>query len=82
MQDPKLLRRLTRKNANVEKLAGDVIRDPDLLPQILDGVNCRDLILKMINEQIDEHLGRFLSSDYGVESYAAEASRQAARLED
>ena len=39
--------------------------------QILDGVNCRDLITKMIEEQIDESLQTILDSDYGVESFAA-----------
>lgn len=39
--------------------------------QILDGVNCRDLITQMITEQLDESLQTILDSDYGVESYAA-----------
>ncbi len=43
--------------------------------QILDGVNCRDLITDMIREQIDHHLNIFLDSNYGVESFAAAASR-------
>ncbi len=41
--------------------------------QILDGVNCRDLITDMIDEQIDHHLGIFLDPHYGVESFAAAA---------
>lgn len=42
--------------------------------QILDGVNCRDLITDMIREQIDHHLGVFLQPSYGVDSFAAAAS--------
>lgn len=42
--------------------------------QILDGVNCRDLVLKMISGQIDETLRTFLDSEYGSDSYAAGAS--------
>ncbi|MGE3779748.1 MAG: SEC-C metal-binding domain-containing protein, partial [Pirellulaceae bacterium] len=38
--------------------------------QILDGVNCRDLILQMLREQVDHQLTGFLKKDYGVESYA------------
>jgi len=38
--------------------------------QILDGANCRDLILDMIRTQVDHHLDVFLNRDYGVESYA------------
>ncbi|MCO6047650.1 SEC-C metal-binding domain-containing protein [Aeoliella sp. ICT_H6.2] len=42
--------------------------------QILDGVNCRDLITDMIREQIDHHLGIVLAPNYGVDSFAAVAS--------
>ncbi len=42
--------------------------------QILDGVNCRDLITDMIREQIDHHLNIFLDPQYGVDSFAASAS--------
>ncbi|WP_425397824.1 preprotein translocase subunit SecA [Aeoliella sp.] len=42
--------------------------------QILDGVNCRDLITDMIREQIDHHLGIMLEPNYGVESFATVAS--------
>jgi preprotein translocase subunit SecA len=38
--------------------------------RILDGANCRDLILQMIRDQVDHHLGMFLGKNYGVESYA------------
>jgi len=42
--------------------------------RILDGVNCRDLIMEMIDEQLDEFLQTFLDSDYGSDSFAAAAS--------
>jgi preprotein translocase subunit SecA len=42
--------------------------------RILDGDNCRDLIMEMMNEQIEEHMQAFLDSDYGSESYAAAAA--------
>ena len=41
--------------------------------RILDGVNCRDLIMEMIDEQLDEHLQVILDSDYGADSFAAAA---------
>ena len=41
--------------------------------RILDGENCRDLIMEMIADQIDEHLAKFLDSDYGTESFAVAA---------
>ena len=39
--------------------------------RILDGVNCRDLIMEMIDEQLDENLQTILDSDYGPDSFAA-----------
>ena len=43
--------------------------------KILDGVNCRDLITQMIDEQIGRIAARpFLDSDYGVIRYAAAAA--------
>ncbi|QDU55626.1 preprotein translocase subunit SecA [Aeoliella mucimassa] len=42
--------------------------------QILDGVNCRDLITDMIRDQIDHYLSVFLDPHYGVDSFAAAAS--------
>jgi len=39
--------------------------------QILEGANCRDLIVNMIREQVDHHLDTFLNRDYGVESFAS-----------
>ncbi|QDT70114.1 preprotein translocase subunit SecA [Planctomycetes bacterium MalM25] len=41
--------------------------------KILDGVNCRDLLLEMVGEQIDERLDTLLDPRYGVESFAAGA---------
>ena len=41
--------------------------------RILDGENCRDLIMEMIQQQIDEHLQTILDPEYGAESYAAAA---------
>ncbi len=41
--------------------------------RILDGVNCRDLIMEMIDEQLDENLQMVLDSDYGSDSFAAAA---------
>ncbi|MEM9352726.1 MAG: SEC-C metal-binding domain-containing protein [Planctomycetota bacterium] len=42
--------------------------------RILDGENCRDLIMEMIGEQIDQQLTVVLDSDYGSDSFAAAAS--------
>ncbi len=41
--------------------------------QILDGVNCRDLILKMVSGEIDERLRTILDPKYGPEAFAARA---------
>ncbi len=41
--------------------------------RILDGDNCRDMLLTMIDEQIDGALQTFLEPDYGPESFAAAA---------
>jgi hypothetical protein len=38
VQDEKLRRRLTRKKVNAEKLAAEVIKHPDLLPEFLEGL--------------------------------------------
>jgi preprotein translocase subunit SecA len=37
---------------------------------ILDGENCRGLLLDMIDRQIDQFLDRFLDKDYGAETFA------------
>lgn len=44
--------------------------------QILDGANCRDLILEMIEEQIEENLDTFLARDYGQESFSIWAGNE------
>ncbi|HMP04833.1 MAG TPA: preprotein translocase subunit SecA [Lacipirellulaceae bacterium] len=41
--------------------------------RILDGDNCRDLLLAMIGEQIDGAMHAFLEPEYGAESFAAAA---------
>ncbi|HEX6963278.1 MAG TPA: SEC-C metal-binding domain-containing protein, partial [Lacipirellula sp.] len=41
--------------------------------RILDGENCRDLIMTMIDEQVDAAMQTFLDPDYGTESFAAAA---------
>jgi preprotein translocase subunit SecA len=37
---------------------------------ILDGVNCKQLILEMIDSQVERHLDEFLAKDYGQETFA------------
>jgi preprotein translocase subunit SecA len=37
---------------------------------ILDGANCKDMILKMIDQQVDQYLSQFLDKDYGTETFA------------
>ncbi len=44
--------------------------------RILDGANCKQLILSMIDAQIDRHLEEFLDKDYGTASFAAWAASQ------
>ena len=36
---------------------------------ILDGANCKSLILEMIEDEIDDHLDEYLQRDFGVESF-------------
>ena len=38
--------------------------------RILDGGNCKELILEMIDKQIDQNLDVFLDKDYGTETFA------------
>jgi preprotein translocase subunit SecA len=38
--------------------------------KILDGANCKQLILDMINAQVDNHLDEFLSPNYGTDTFA------------
>jgi preprotein translocase subunit SecA len=42
--------------------------------RILDGANCRELILEMIDSQVNHHLTTFLDRDFGVETFAGFAS--------
>ncbi|MEX2170631.1 MAG: SEC-C metal-binding domain-containing protein [Pirellulales bacterium] len=41
--------------------------------RILDGVNCRDLLTDMIEQQIDRNLETLLDPNYGYETFAAAA---------
>ena len=41
---------------------------------ILDGANCKTLILDMIDSQVRQHLGDFLRPDFGTETFSAYAS--------
>ncbi|MAR10955.1 MAG: preprotein translocase subunit SecA [Blastopirellula sp.] len=50
--------------------------------KILDGVNCRDLVIEAVHEQVEKHIDIFLQRDYGVESFAKFAgSRLSCQLE-
>jgi preprotein translocase subunit SecA len=44
--------------------------------QILNGADCKDLILKMIAEQVDHYVARFLNPLYGCEAFAAWSAAQ------
>ena len=44
--------------------------------KILDGADCKQLILEMIHIQIDQNLGQFLDGDYGTESFAQWVGKQ------
>ncbi len=44
--------------------------------RILDGANCKELIIEMIDEQVDKHLNDFLDKDYEAASFAAWAGSQ------
>ena len=46
--------------------------------RILDGASCRELIVEMIDDQIEEHLAVFLASNYSAESFAAAAGTRLA----
>ena len=37
--------------------------------KILDGENCKDLILQMIRDQVDHHLNKYLDRNYGIECF-------------
>lgn len=44
--------------------------------KILDGADCKQLILEMIHGEIDRHLDQFLDRDYGTESFCEWVSKQ------
>ncbi|MBN2476917.1 MAG: SEC-C domain-containing protein [Pirellulales bacterium] len=43
--------------------------------RILDGANCKQLILEMIDQQIEHYLDQFLAKDYGTETFAQWAGK-------
>lgn len=43
---------------------------------ILDGADCRALILAMVDKQIKDNIGRFLAKGYNEETFAAFASKE------
>jgi len=43
---------------------------------ILEGGNCKQLILEMIHQQVDHYLDQFLQKNYGTESFAKWAGSQ------
>ena len=43
---------------------------------VLDGTNCKKLILEMIDKQVDHYLGQFLAKDYGTETFAKWAGKE------
>ena len=45
---------------------------------ILDGANCKKLILEMIHQQVDRYLDEFLAKDYGTETFATWAGKELA----
>ncbi|MEI7781938.1 MAG: preprotein translocase subunit SecA, partial [Planctomycetota bacterium] len=46
--------------------------------RILEGADCRELILDMVDRQIEQNIGAFLDKDYGPQSFASWASGQLA----
>ena len=46
--------------------------------KILEGADCRELILEMVDRQIDQNIGTFLDKDYGPQTFATWASGQLA----
>lgn len=49
---------------------------------ILDGADCKEMILEMVDEQVEHFVGEFLRRDYGVQLFAAwVGSRVGAQLE-
>jgi preprotein translocase subunit SecA len=50
--------------------------------RILDGINCRDIIVDAIHEQVDQHLDIFLAPDYGSQSFASWAGHALSGSDD
>ena len=46
---------------------------------ILNGANCKQLILEMIDQQIEHYLDQFLDKDYGTETFAGWAAKATGR---
>ncbi len=46
--------------------------------RILDGVNCRDLIIEAIGDQVEQHLGTYLERYYGVGTFTEWAGKRLA----
>jgi preprotein translocase subunit SecA len=44
--------------------------------RILEGANCKQLILAMVHSQVDHYFAQFLGRDYGVESFAEWAGKE------
>ena len=45
---------------------------------VLDGANCKKLILEMIDQQIGHYLDQFLAKDYGTETFAQWSGKELA----
>lgn len=43
---------------------------------ILDGANCKQLILEMVDRQVDYYINQFLDKDYGPETFAGWAAKE------
>ncbi|ADB18814.1 preprotein translocase, SecA subunit [Pirellula staleyi DSM 6068] len=48
--------------------------------RILDGGNCREVILDMIRKQVDQQVAAFMQKDYGAGAFAAYASQKLAAI--
>ncbi len=46
--------------------------------RILDGANCRDLIIEAMRDQIDHHIGEYLDRNFGVETFCKWAGKRLA----
>lgn len=44
--------------------------------RILDGANCRELIMETIEDQVNHHIEMFTSRDFGIETFAGWTSSQ------